>query len=182
FDAKGVTILMGLALFVGITSGSFPALYLSKVRATQALTGLARTGRSGAALFRRSLVVTQFVISIAMIIATTVVYTQLDYIRNKRLGYKPEQLVVIKTGHDGHGNAKFETMKTEFAKSADVYGVAASSRIPGDEKYILTLKMIPGGTSITDAIDLQSFRIDEKIQSVLCGKRPTGYLFHSRPF
>ncbi len=161
FDAKGVTILMGLALFVGITSGSFPALYLSKVRATQALTGLARTGRSGAALFRRSLVVTQFVISIAMIIATTVVYTQLDYIRNKRLGYKPEQLVVIKTGHDGHGNAKFETMKTEFAKSADVYGVAASSRIPGDEKYILTLKMIPGGTSITDAIDLQSFRIDE---------------------
>ncbi len=161
FDANGVTVLTGLALLVGIISGSFPALYLSKVRSAQALKGFVKTGQSGARLFRRSLVVTQFVISIMMLIATVVVYSQLNYIRNKRLGYKPEQLVVIKTGYDGHGNVKFKAMKNEFAKSAAVGSVSASSRIPGDEMYGITLQVRPEGTSVTDIVILQSFRIDE---------------------
>ena len=88
----GAVALTGIV--VGLISGSYPALYLSGLAPIETLKGtLSRdTGNVG---IRRTLVAGQFVISIALIICTGVVYNQLDHIRNRNLGLDMERLVAV---------------------------------------------------------------------------------------
>ena len=81
-------------IVVGLISGSYPALYLSGLAPIETLKGTL-PGDSGNVGTRRTLVAGQFVISIALIICTGVVYGQLDYIRNRNLGMDTERLVAV---------------------------------------------------------------------------------------
>ncbi len=81
-------------IVVGLISGSYPALYLSGLAPIDTLKG-ALSGDAGNVGMRRTLVAGQFVISIALIICTGVVYDQLDYIRNRNLGMDTERLVAV---------------------------------------------------------------------------------------
>ena len=89
--AVGVT---GIYPVIGLMSGSYPALYLSGLAPTVTLKG-ALPVDAGNVGMRRILVAGQFVISIALIICTGVVYDQLDYIRKKNLGMDMERLVAV---------------------------------------------------------------------------------------
>ncbi|MFZ2907066.1 MAG: ABC transporter permease [Cyclobacteriaceae bacterium] len=89
--------LLSIVLFIGIVGGSYPAFYLSGFNPVSVLKGkLASKG--GNALFRKVLVVLQFGISIFMLISTLVVYDQLQYIRNKDLGFDKEQVIRLNLG------------------------------------------------------------------------------------
>lgn len=93
------TGILGLLLIIGILSGSYPALFLSSLSPIKVLKGavsLSRLGNGiGAQLFRRGLVVFQFVMSMLLIVGTMVVYQQLQYIQTKNLGYERENLISI---------------------------------------------------------------------------------------
>ena len=84
--------LLGMMLFIGIVGGSYPAFYLSGFNPVQVLKGKLAT-RGGSVVFRKVLVVLQFGISIFMLISTLVVYDQLQYMRNKDLGFDKENVV-----------------------------------------------------------------------------------------
>lgn len=86
--------LLGVVVFVGIVGGSYPAFYLSGFNPVSVLKGKLST-KGGNAFFRKSLVVIQFSISIFMLISTLVVYDQLQYMRNKDLGFSKERVVRI---------------------------------------------------------------------------------------
>jgi putative ABC transport system permease protein len=86
--------LIGLTALIGCIAGSYPALYLSSFRPIAVLKSAVKT-TTGAAIFRKGLVVFQFTLSIVLIIGTIVVNRQVDYIHNMNLGYDRQALVSI---------------------------------------------------------------------------------------
>jgi len=86
-----------LGITVGLLAGSYPAFYLTRFRPVQVLRGRLVAGSKNVYL-RNSLVVFQFVISIVLIVCTLAVNRQLQYIRNKDLGFTKENMLVLKNG------------------------------------------------------------------------------------
>ncbi len=120
--------LLGITLFTGLLAGGYPAFVLSNFKPAYALKGkLQRV--SGAAL-RKGLVAFQFAISTFLMIATGIVYNQLEYMQNKKLGFNAEQLLIIPI-RDEAVRAKYETVKHELAQHPNIVSVAASSNLPG---------------------------------------------------
>lgn len=121
------TFLIGTILTVGILSGSYPALLLSTFNIIESLKGSVQQS-SGAAFFRKSLVVFQFAISTLLIIGMSVVYKQINYILTKDIGLDKENLVAVRM--EGDLGQRLETYKNELLNIPEVIGVTGSSGNP----------------------------------------------------
>jgi len=116
-----------ITLLTGIISGSYPALYLSSFQPIKVLRGTL-SGGSKSSKFRKSLVVIQFTVSIGLIVSTAIVFNQLNFMRNKNLGYNQEQLVYVSV--NGKLKENYKTIKNEFAKVSSVLNVTGSRDRP----------------------------------------------------
>lgn len=116
-------------LFTGIVSGSYPALFLSSFESSQVLKGDYRRGGSGAWL-RKILVVAQFAISVILIISTGMVYKQLQYVKEKPLGYEREQVLVIPNDSFSFEHIKPESVQQRFKTHSAIREVAFASHYP----------------------------------------------------
>ncbi len=123
-----VLVLAGLALLVTILAGSFPALFLSSFTPLQVLRGsvLKIDGRDW---LRKSLVVTQFCISTGLIIGTLVVWRQLNFLQNERLGFDKEQVLVINRANALGQN--YNTFLDQVRALPQVKKAAAAQNLPG---------------------------------------------------
>lgn len=86
--------LAGVIIVVGILAGSYPAFFLSAFSPVQAIKGKLRLGKGGS-FFRQALVVVQFSISVFLIVGTIIITKQMNYVKNKQLGYNKEQSVIV---------------------------------------------------------------------------------------
>lgn len=131
FDSfQNILSLFLISTAVGVLSGTYPALFLSGFNPISSLKG--KTGSAGTGLMlRRSLVVAQFSISIFLIIATAVVYMQLNFMQNQQLGFQKEHKLVIDYQFDSQINQRLEGVKQQLMDIPGVSKVSFSSSIPG---------------------------------------------------
>lgn len=116
--------------FVGLLSGLYPAFFLSSFKTVTALKQ--KTVKTiGGYRLRETLVVTQFVISITLIIATLVIFRQLDYMQNVNLGFKKEHNLVIDYHYDPRITDHPELIASTLKKIPEVTDISMSSCIPG---------------------------------------------------
>ncbi|WP_138477501.1 ABC transporter permease [Dyadobacter bucti] len=114
------------AIMIGMLAGIYPALVLSSFEPVVVLKGRFATSVKGI-LLRKGLVAAQFAISIALIIATIVVYTQMNFMRNRDLGFSKDQMLIINT----EGDPKKLAFKQSLEGLTGVLSTAASSSVPG---------------------------------------------------
>ncbi len=121
---------LGLTLFYGLFSGSYPALFLSNFKPITVLNG-DMTKTKGGALFRKVLVVGQFAASIILITSMIAIYMQMSFLHNKDIGFEKEQVLVVPIQTDAV-TENFRNLKQEFLKLPNVDHISRSSYLPGD--------------------------------------------------
>jgi putative ABC transport system permease protein len=118
-------LALGFIITTTLLAGLYPAFYLSSFKPVRALKGTHIAGRL-AALPRQTLVVFQFTISVVLIIGTWVVYQQVQYARNRPVGYDREGLISVSMNDPGY-RGKEEVLKTELLRTGVVSDMSVSS-------------------------------------------------------
>lgn len=116
------------AILIGLLSGAYPALVFSSMRAIPGLKD-GRPYLPGGAWSRKILVVFQFAISTALIIGTGILFSQLNFIQHKKLGFEKEQVIVIPTVEQVAVN--YQPWKDALLRQPGVEGVSQAITLPG---------------------------------------------------
>jgi putative ABC transport system permease protein len=117
-------VSMGFIFITSIIAGSYPALYLSSFKPVKVLKGTFKAGRF-ASIPRKVLVVTQFTVSVALIICTIVVYKQIQIAKNRPVGYTRQGLIMIeKKNSDFDG--KYDILRSELKNTGVVSEMSES--------------------------------------------------------
>jgi len=117
-------ISIGFIFITGMLAGSYPALYLSSFKPIKVLKGTFPVGRL-AAVPRKVLVVIQFTVSVALIISTIVVYRQVQFAKDRPVGYTREGLIMMEM-KSGDYNGKYDLIRTELLNTGVVADMSGS--------------------------------------------------------
>ena len=125
FESTQLWIILSCVMIVtSVISGSYPALFMSSFKPVTTLKGTLRSGK-GAIIFRKVLVITQFTITVLLISGTIIVYHQLTFIRNKKLGFEKNNVISFRVSDEIRKN--LEPFKNELLSASGVGGVTYTS-------------------------------------------------------
>lgn len=178
FQGPIILSLLAIVIFVGIVGGSYPAFYLSGFSPINVLKGKLTT-KGGSAVFRKFLVAFQFMISIFMLISTLIVFDQLQFMRNKDLGFEKERVVRISMNERAL-REKSQVLINQLKQMPEISSVGTASSSPGLGIGKLLLKVEDNEGKLVDrGVDL--YAADYDFVSTLGMKVVTGRDF-SREF
>ena len=113
-NAKLVGGLLTITLITGLLAGSYPALFLSGFLPVEVLKGNLKTG-AASSLFRNTLVIVQFTVSIILLVGTSIIYNQLQFIKTMNLGYDKENLVYVRM--TGELWSKYQSLRASLEEN-----------------------------------------------------------------
>ncbi|MEO1052718.1 MAG: ABC transporter permease [Bacteroidota bacterium] len=145
-------------ILVSVLAGLYPAFYLSAFKPIVTLKG-SKSKTRGAARLRKGMVIFQFFISCLLIIGTVIVYQQVDFLRNKKLGFDKEQVITIRLV-DRYAQINYRNLKNEILKESGVINVAMSSTLPGKPDFNVW-EIEPEGITSDKEIVMKSLGSDE---------------------
>lgn len=149
-----------MLLFVGVLAGSYPALFLSAFQPMDVFKDTLGKG-SQKSRVRKALVVFQFAISIVLIIGTGVVYEQSDYIRNKRLGFNKEHVVVMPFTD----KKVIQQFQSKLLSNPHILSTSSTSAVPGRQASTQIFR--PGGDASHQGLLMDVIRVDRKFIQTL---------------
>ncbi len=124
FDPAVLLLFVGCAVFIGLISGIYPALYLSSFQAANVLHGRSQKGSKGGP-FRKALIIVQFTVSIVLIVGTLMVGRQMNHIRHRDLGFDKDQVLWFEM-NDSLRN-RTQVLKTKLREHPHIQSVATSN-------------------------------------------------------
>lgn len=158
-------VLVGVILFVGIVGGSYPAFYLSRFKAAEVLKGKSKKSKGNESL-RKALVVTQFAISLGMVVSTWIVFDQLSFLRNKELGFNREQVVMV-TLEGKQAREKLNVLSTKLLQNPNVESVGSGFGVPGSNSMSMSGIKVESADGMMIEKIFQNITVDNQFLSTL---------------
>ncbi len=126
---KIITLPVVLVLFIGLLSGSYTALYFSSLQPVNAIKTQFETSRNKLTM-RKALVIGQFVLTNLLVIGSWIVYNQLNFMQNKKLGFDGEQVIVVPIRNENMRQNQ-DAIKARLNQFPGIQMVAAAALLPG---------------------------------------------------
>jgi putative ABC transport system permease protein len=137
FNPLVILNLIGFVLCIGFLAGIYPAFLLSRSKTVNVLKGSKGHDARGN-LLRRLLVVVQFSITIILVIGTLTVYRQIDFMKNKYLGFDNHQKLIVPADMGG----RYESVKSEFIQNSSITGATACWNVPGRLANLIEARLV----------------------------------------
>ena len=169
-------MLLGLTTVIALLSGVYPSFFMTRFKTVDVLKGERNTSSPFA--LRKVLVIAQFALSIIMIISTIVVTQQMNFIKDKNLGFQDNNLVVIDI-NNANVRTNFKAMRTELANVPGVESVSVSTRVPGEWKGISEVTAVTNNVKqqTRDSVDVFYMGFDENLIETFGFKLKDGVSF-----
>ncbi len=152
-----LTYLVAFLILTGLIAGFYPAFYLSSFKPTEVIKGRGKDHK-GASILRKGLVIFQFIISISMISAIIVISKQVDFIKDKDLGFDSNSKLVIHLNTQ-EAAEQYTVLKNAFNVNSMVRKVTGTDGVPGSP-ILNDLLLYKKGQTMDDAIHIYNSTID----------------------
>lgn len=136
-EVKTFTALLTLFLWVGFFTGIYPAIFISRNASTARSNRTSANSKESLSGLRKGLVVFQFSISVVLIVCTLTIWQQIEYIKNKNLGFRKDELMIIPLTDEMRD--KIEYIKQQLSQHSSILSVTSASSLPGELNFVTSI-------------------------------------------